>query len=651
MRWLVRIGIVVVAAVAIVLGGILLLPGERIARIAADQIEARTGRSLQIGGDVSISLWPVLGIRTGPVQLSNADWAGPDPMLTADSLEIGVALPALLQRDIHITKIRAQQPVLRLQTAPDGRGNWELGAPGDPSAVSVPATPDTGAGQMPVTLELLELKRATLVYAAAQGDPIILTDTDLTLRWPDPDAAAEIAVVLRPAGQPISIAAQISQPAAFLQGAVVPVQADLAAPGGAVAFQGRAAMAGDAAGRLTVQGRDMAAMLAGFGLAGTVPPQGLGRSAEITTDVTYTADGRLALREITAKLDQNRLSGAADILLTGVPQITAQLQAGVLDLAPAGTGAGAGDAAAAPGTTGDGWSKAPIDASALGLANAEISLTLQGLRTPDLSLGSVQARLALERSRAVLHLDRVSVFKGNLSGRLVANNRKGFSVGGKLKARDIDILAAQRALLGFERIQGQAAGELQFLGSGGSVDAIMRSLSGAGALRMGRGVILGVDLDQLMRRGSGSGGTTVFDSLTASWTMQGGNLQNDDLLLSLKNYRADGAGRVGLGARDINYQFTPVALRAKSGQGVSIPIRIKGPWTAVRIQPDLEAAAKARADKELKALEEDAKAKLQQKLERELDVKVAPDQDAKEVLKDKLEDEAKSQLLKLLGRD
>lgn len=651
MRWLVRIGFIVVVAVVIALGGLLLLPGERIARIAADQVEARTGRSLQISGEVSISLWPVLGVRTGPVRLGNADWAGSDPMLTADSLEIGVALAALLQRDIHITKIRAQRPVLRLQTAPDGRGNWEFGRQQEQPVPAAPATAGTDPGQTPVTLEFLELKQATLIYAAAKGDPIILSDADLTLRWPDRNAAAEIEAVLRPAGQPIDVAARIWQPGAFLQGEVVPVHADLSAPGGTVAFEGRAALAGDAAGRLSVQGRDMTGLLAALGLPGIVPPQGLGRSAEIAADVTYTADGRLALREIAAVLDQNRISGAADILLAGTPHVTAQLHAGVLELGQPETRAGAASATAAPGTAGDGWSTAPIDASALGLVDADIGLTLQGLRTPDLELGQIRARLAVDRSRAVLHLDRVSVFKGDLSGQLVANNRKGFSVGGQLKARDIDILTAQRALLGFERIQGQAAGELQFLGSGGSVDAIMRSVSGAGALRMGRGVILGLDLDQLMRRGSGSGGTTVFDSLTASWTMQGGNLQNDDLLLSLKNYRADGSGRIGLGARDIDYQFTPVALRAKSGQGLSIPIRIRGPWAAVRIQPDLEAAAKASADKELKALEEEAKAKLQQKLERELNVKVAPDQDAKEVLQDKLEEEAKSQLLKLLGRD
>lgn len=652
MRWLVRILGVVIVAVIVAVVGLLMLPGERIARIAADQVQARTGRALDIGGEVSVTLWPVLGVTTGPVRLANAEWAGDQPMLVAQGLSIAVGAPELLRGEIRVIGITADQPVLRLQSRADGRGNWEFGAGAPDTGASSTAGQSAAAASAPVTLERLELSDATVSYADDGAEVARLDKADLTLRWPDRDGPAEIDAVLRPAGAPVTLTARLPQPGALMEGAVAPLTLRAEMAGGTVAFDGQAAISGAAAGRLVVETTDSAAMLAVLGQTGASVPQGMGRVAALSADLTYTNDGRVSLRDLAVQLDANRLTGAVDVVLREVPQVTAQLQAGVLDLrGPAASTTGGGGGAAAPGTANEGWSREAIDASALGVLDADISLTVQGMQLPDLTLGATQARLRLDRSRAVLDLARVAVFDGTVSGQLVANNRNGLSVGGKLAADGIDIQQMQRDLMGLERIQGRAVADLEFLGVGNSVDAIMRSLSGKGGLRMGRGVILGFDLDRLMQNGQGGGGTTVFDSLSASYTLQNGDLINRDLLVSLKNFRADGDGRIGLGGRDIDYLFTPVALRANSGQGLALPIRIKGPWGAPRIIPDFEAAAKARADVELRALEDRAKAQLQQKLEQELDVKVQDGQDPEEVLKDRLEDEAKKGLLKLLGRD
>lgn len=672
MRWLFRIAGVVVAAVVVSVIGLLLLPNERIVQIASDQIEAQTGRALAVSGDVSLSVWPVLGVRTGPVTLGNADWAGPEPMLTASGLSIGVSAADLIGGSIRVTGIIVQDPVLRLQSHKDGRANWELeqspasadqAAPSNGTAASDSASPSTtpdAVADRPVSLDLLELRNGTVIYQDGASEPITLRAFDLDVRWPDPTGPAKIAATLRQMDEPVEITGELANPTAFMEGAVSQISAQAKLPKGNAAFAGRANMTGELAGRFEAASANLSKTMRSLGLEAVSLPAGWGPAVRVASDVTYTADGRLSLRDMSCVLGDNRLNGVADITLSDVPMITAKLAAGVLTFPDASGGAPTGGASsgaapaassAPPGVTDEGWSRDKIDASALGLVNGSIRLTAEGIRTPDLTVGSVRLRLEIERSRAVLHLEDVSVFNGRVTGRLVGNNRSGFSVGGKLAAKDIDILALQRDLLGMERIRGKAAGELEFLGVGSSVDTIMRSLSGKGGMRMNQGVILGLDLDRLMRGDTASGGTTVFDSLSASFVMREGSLFNEDLLLQLSNYRADGKGRIGLGARDIDYTFTPVALRARSGQGISLPIRIKGPWGAPRIWPDLEAAAKLNLDEERKALEDEAKAKLQQKLSEELEVQIEDGQDVEEVLKDKLEDEAKNQLLKLLGRD
>jgi AsmA protein len=244
-----------------------------------------------------------------------------------------------------------------------------------------------------------------------------------------------------------------------------------------------------------------------------------------------------------------------------------------------------------------------------------------------------------------------TLFSGQLNGQVVANNRNGLSVGGNFKAEGIDVQQALSTLGGVERLTGTASASLEFLGVGQTEDAIMRSLSGKGDIAVGKGVISGFDLNRLMGRGEGSGGTTVFNSLTASFTMDGGNLTNNDLLMSLDNFRADGAGRVGIGARDIDYLFTPVALRANSGEGIAVPVRIVGPWSDPSIRPDLTKVIEAAAEGKLKDLENDTKTKVLEKVGSELDTTITDADQIEDVLKDKLEEEAKKGLLKLFGGD
>jgi len=255
----------------------------------------------------------------------------------------------------------------------------------------------------------------------------------------------------------------------------------------------------------------------------------------------------------------------------------------------------------------------------------------------------------------VFELREVQAYDGTVSGQFVMNNRSGLSVGGKIFASGISVQGVLRDALQMERLTGAGDAEMSFLGSGSNVDAIMRSLSGKGAIKLGQGTIQGLDLNSLMGSGKGAGGTTIFDSLGASFDIQGGNLRNDDLLFVLPNYEARGAGRIGLGAQDIDYLFTPSALRANSGKGLAIPVSIKGPWADPSIRPDLGAVIDLNFAEEKEKLKQDAKAKAEeakerarQKVEEKLGVATQEGQSVEEALKDKVEDKLKNNLLKLL---
>jgi len=629
---------------------LLFLPADRIARLAAEQIQAQTGRDVSITGDVSMTLWPVLGVSAGEIEVGNADWARQGSMLTARNAAIGIDAMALLSGEIKITNIEAASPTIRLESRKDGRASWVFTDASGEAAIETETTPDREAQAF--SLQKLTVTDATLIYDAEGSDLVSYSGVDLALDWPERLGAADIQATLRPAGADVDVVATINGFAGFIAGDVQPVVARIKTSGGSLSLNGRASTAGDVAGRLGLKLSDTDAFLRALGLDGADLPRGLGRSVDMDADLTLTSDRRLSLRGMQADLGGNTITGAADISLNGTPQINAQISAGALDL----KGATQGDSSSASsaGSVGTGWPKDSIDASGLAAFNGEIALTASSIDLGSFQLGKTRALIKNDRSRMVFEMREVQAYGGTVSGEFVMNNRGGLSVGGKIFAKSVSVQKVLRDAMDVERLTGNGDAEISFLGSGSNVDAIMRSLSGNGALRLEQGTIQGLDLNTLMGSGNGSGGTTVFDSLGATFAINAGNLRNDDLLFVLPNYEARGKGRVGLGAQDIDYLFTPAALRANSGKGIAIPVSIKGPWSNPRIQPDLEAAInlnlaeeKAKLKEKAKALEDDTKARAQEKLEKELGVSTQDGQSVEDAVKKKLEDKLKGELFKL----
>lgn len=644
MRWLIRFIGLLVIVVAVAVGSLLLLPGDRIAKIAADQISKATGRAVTMSGETKVSFYPVLGVSTGRVEVANAEWSDGGPMLQAESLKIGVEPVALFGGDVRITGLEAVKPQILLEKAADGRVNWEIGVEGvAPSGQSDGVAP-ARSRVLALTLDRALITNARLTYADhAAGQTTVMDGMDFDLRWPDYDGLATFEAVLRPAGAAVEISGSLDRVGAFIDGAVTAITATVSAPGGTVSFAGNAGAQPQAGGTFKANLKDTARFLSALGIGGVEVPPGLGKAISAEAALTLTKDMRLSLRDATLTLDKNRLTGAADIFLGGQkPKLNAQLNTGALDFS-----ALAGDSSGGGGDTGSGWSKSPIDASPLALADAEVALVADSINLGDLKLGKTRTLMTLSRSRAVFELREMRAYDGTVTGQFVMNNRSGLSVGGKLAMREINLETFLADAIDVTRFSARADGVLQFLGVGQSMHAIMNSLSGSGSAKTGRGVISGIDLDRLMRSGVATGGTTVFDTLSASFTMDKGNLRNDDLLLRLPLARAEGKGRVGLGARDINYLITPVLLEGESTKGLAIPVRIRGPWSNPKIIPDLEKAIDLNFREEKEKLKEKAREKVNRVVEKELGVTVEDGQSLEDALQDKLEEKAAKELFKL----
>ena len=95
MRWIVRSLFALAVLAVLAVGALFLIPSERIAGLVVGQFKTMTGRDLVIEGSVRPTVWPVLGIKTGKVSISNADWSDMGPMFQAEGLEIAIDMASL----------------------------------------------------------------------------------------------------------------------------------------------------------------------------------------------------------------------------------------------------------------------------------------------------------------------------------------------------------------------------------------------------------------------------------------------------------------------------------------------------------------------------------------------------------------------------
>mgnify|MGYP000050074148 CR=1 FL=1 len=657
MRWLFRLlGLITVLAIVLAVS-ILTLPGERIARIATDQISMLTGREVTMRGDTTVTFYPVLGISTGKVTVANAPWSDAGPMFVAQSLKVVVEPHALFGGEIRITGLEAVDPKILLERSADGAVNWKIGVDG----VASSGQGESGAAvskPLALTLDRALIKNANLTYINhATGDRVAIPSMDFDLRWPDYDGTANFDVTLRPAGEAVRISGHLDDVGNFIAGGVTALETTMSTPGGTANFSGRAGAEPQLGGRLTADFDSTARVFSALGLPAPNIPAGLGRTVRAETDFFFTPDMRVSLRDSILMLDGNRFTGAMDVFWGGEkPSFKAKLNAGVLNLtglsANEETSDGEGDAKAS------GWSTTAIDADALALADGEIAFVASSVELGDFTLGKTSTLMTLTRSRLVFELREVQAYDGTITGQFVMNNRSGLSVGGDLVARDINLETFLADAIEVSRFATKVDTDLKFLGMGNTLHAIVNSLSGEGTLKTGRGVISGLDLDRLIRSGKGTGGTTVFDSLGATFTMKDGNLINDDLLMTLPLAEAEGEGRIGLGAQDIDYLFTPVLLEGENRRSIAIPVRIRGPWSNPRITPDLEKAIdlnfeeekarlEQRIEEEREALEAKANDEVDRVLEKELGVTRQEGQSVEDALRDRAGEALKEELFKL----
>ncbi|MCB2100016.1 MAG: AsmA family protein, partial [Rhodobacterales bacterium] len=360
----------VLVLVVLLAGGLLVAPsfvdwnayrGE-----IAEQAKAHTGRTMDIGGDISLSLLPTPGLTVDDVRLANAPGAQAADFVRLKSLRVQVALAPLIRGEVQVTQIRLIDPVIELEMMADGRPNWEL-TPPEAAAEPTPSAPSDGAaggepsGAAPdVRLDSFVIENGVLVYRdAAAGTEERVEALNARIRAASLAGPFESAGSLIVRGLPLDYELSVGK---LVEGRTLPASVALSTEPGKVSLRADGAvldLEGQPRfkGKIKAEGRDLAAIL-GLAAGAETLPGFLGQAFSLEADAEAGAAGG-SVKGLDLSLGETRATGSLEARLGDAMALTAQLDVNKVDLdawmamAPAKAGEAQPKAVATGGTGGD----------------------------------------------------------------------------------------------------------------------------------------------------------------------------------------------------------------------------------------------------------------------------------------------------------
>jgi AsmA protein len=577
------LGTVVALLVAVVVIFVAVFDANAYKQDLADLVQQQTGRELQFQGDVSLTLFPALGMKLGAMTFANAPGFGELPMLRIREASISVDVASLLRFAPEIDKLILRDFEINLIRNKVGVNNWDDLLPKQPAAAAAGAAPaapssSSGAGSTASDFELkgafagLEIENLRLLWLDEQaGSRYQVTDLDISTGRIAPNESF-----------PLTLHADASSSA---EG---DVRIDLA------------------------------------------------------TNVEYLiAQQRLSLNDIKLALNQFALAGKLQVSNFAKPALRFDLASQDLDVdALLGTPPAAPAGPAQPAAGGAAAADTQIQLPMQLLRDLDIDGTLgfAKIKVQNLRLQDVDLHLSAQRGLVALKPLQLQAYGGKVLANIVVDvNSELPKYGVSQSLQDVKVGELLQDYMGEAPISGRLSADMNLTTSGEWLSKLKQNSNGTMKLAFLDGALNGFNIRQSIdtARAKLKGDKppppemlkTDFSSLTISGVISNGVFSSNDLDLQAPLLRVGGNGKADLNSEVVDYQVNAKLVGTLKGQeggsadqlaGLTIPVRIKGPFTAPEIDVLLDDMLKAKLAAEkakLKAQAEAEQAKLKAEIE------------------------------------
>jgi AsmA protein len=388
---------------------------------------------------------------------------------------------------------------------------------------------------------------------------------------------------------PITVAGALNDPETAAKGAPSPVVFGLDSPLAKLAFGGSLAL-GDklrADGDLTASIPSIAALAA---FINTQPPAILAANDIAITAKVNGGPNALTLGDATVTSAGQTLEGAIAISdAGGRPAVSGTLAAETLALTPL---LGPPDRIFDPA---GGWSTKPFAFGPLKTFDLDLRLSAAHLDVYGLPLADAAASLILTDGKLNIALIEASAYGGRLKGEAAAFVGRNVKMSARGQLVDAD-LGAAIGDFGRPLATGRGGGRFSVAAAGASPAAAIASLTGTASLEAADGSILGVNLEEALRRSRRRPidverdmrlGGTAFDKVDVSFALDDGRAQVGHGVMTSHGVTAELSGLIDLVARSWDLQVNALQTDAagEESQGAAhLTLDIAGPWASPAVR-------------------------------------------------------------------
>jgi uncharacterized protein involved in outer membrane biogenesis len=548
----------------------------------------KTGRALVVSGDLTVGFgWPVARLHAAGVTFANPAWATEKQMVTAEGVEIGVDLAALLQREFAFTEVRLDHAAIYLEQSTDKRKSWLLDTNQQDENARIyvgRVVLDHGtlgyddAGQK--TSLRAQLSTASGAANSAPG---------LDLSYSVVGQFKGMPVKVQGSGGPVLALRDTSQPYPLkLTASVGPTQAQVD---------------GTITGLLALSAVDVQMTLRGGSLEQLYPL--LGIAFPVTRG--YTAEGHLLhtdkrwrFEKFTGRVGASDIAGFVEVQTGGKrPALSAAVTSRLLALDDLGPMIGARSGSVAQAVKDPLAQKRvlpdlPFNAERWDSVDADVQISAKTLRRAEaLPLEDLTVHLNLRDSVLTLDPLNFGMAGGQLQTRITLDGRNApILATAQVRARKL-LLAKLFPTVDLNQTSiGQINGEFDLTGRGNSVGSMLASSNGKLGL-----VVAGGQISKLMME---KAGLHLWEILTLSLTgdkqvklrcavadfnVKAGVMQTDALVFDTQITTLLGSGSIDLAHEKFDLTLTP-KTKATSPVALRSPIYVRGSFAQPQLSID-----------------------------------------------------------------
>jgi AsmA protein len=358
------------------------------------------------------------------------------------------------------------------------------------------------------------------------------------------------------------------------------------------------------------------------------------KSLNVHLDGSLNVDTRAQAigAQLGARFDETSASSRLDVHGFSTPHIAFDVDVDRLNLdrylpSSAPGGATAGKPASAPASAAAVAEDPKVDLSALKPLNLDGQARIGSLQVHNAKAARIKVVLHAAGGHLELAPLSANLYEGSLnaSSKVEADGNR-VAVNATLDAISIEPLL--KDLMGKDILEGHGGVKLNIATAGATVGAMRRALGGSASLALRDGAVHGINIAQMLRdvKSALSGGAsqpqaassaekTDFSELTATFSIRNGVATNSDLQAKSPLLRVNGAGSIDIGASTVDYTVQASVVGTLAGQGggelsnlrgVTVPVHLSGPFTALSTQPDwgslARQTAKAKAAEQIQNL-------------------------------------------------